>query len=73
MNSGSLRLVGNVSEISRAGLYCDRQERVTVSVRGAEPFYAELRLPNQHGWMVGQSVVVTIAVVESGDSREVIT
>jgi hypothetical protein len=72
MNDGNLRLVGNISEISRAGLYCDRQERVTVYVRGAEPLYAELRLPNQQGWTVGQRVVVTIAVADSDESWEVI-
>jgi hypothetical protein len=35
-------------------------ERVTVSVEGAEPLYAELRLPNLSRWTVGQRVVVTI-------------
>jgi len=42
------------------GLYLDHVERVTVSVEGAEPLYAELRLPNLSRWMVGQRVVVTI-------------
>jgi hypothetical protein len=55
-----VRLIGNITEISRAGLYSDRQERVTVSVEGAEPLYAELRLPNKQGWAVGQRVMVTI-------------
>lgn len=62
MNIGSLQLTGRISEISRPGLYVDSVERVTVWVEGAEPLYAELRLPNRPGWKVGQQVVVTIGV-----------
>ncbi len=60
VNTHNLRLVGNISDISRPGLYEDYQERVTVSVEGAEPLYAELRLPNRAGWVVGQKVLVVI-------------
>jgi hypothetical protein len=60
MNAPSVKLTGNISEISRAGLYMDRVERITVCVEGAEPLYAELRLPNVSGWTIGQKVVVTI-------------
>jgi len=60
VNTHDLRLVGNISDISRAGLYGDHQERVTVSVEGAEPLYAELRLPNHAGWVLGQKVLVVI-------------
>jgi hypothetical protein len=56
----TLRLNGNVSEISRSELYQDGQERITVSVEGAEPLYAELRLHNVLGWMVGQRLVLVI-------------
>ena len=55
-----LRLAGNVSEISRPGLYSDHEEWVTVSVEGAEPLYAELRLPNHARWVLGQKVLVLI-------------
>jgi hypothetical protein len=65
VNIGRLKLNGNISEISRPGLYLDSVERVTVGVEGAEPLYAELRLPNQPGWTVGQKVVVTIGPTES--------
>ena len=68
MSTSSVRLVGNISEVSRAGLYCDERERVTVSVLGAEPLYAELRLPNEQGWKVGQKVMVTIAPADSGEA-----
>jgi hypothetical protein len=60
MNTDSLRLMGNISDVSRRGLYPDQMERVTVSVEGAEPLYAELRLPNTVGWGVGQKVLVMI-------------
>jgi hypothetical protein len=60
VNSHNLRLVGNISGISQPGFYEDYQERVTVSVEGAEPLYAELRLPNRAGWVVGQKVLVVI-------------
>ena len=64
MDANCFRLDGNISEISRAALYLDRQERVTVLVAGAEPLYAELRVPNAYGWVVGQKVTVTIMAVE---------
>jgi hypothetical protein len=73
VSTSSVRLAGNISEISRAGLYSDSRERVTVSVEGAEPLYAELRLPNEQGWTVGQKVMVTIAPADSGEARETIT
>jgi hypothetical protein len=71
MNIGSLQLAGRISEISRPGLYLDSVERVTVRVEGAEPLYAELRLPNREGWRVGQQVVVTIGVRASGPAGDV--
>jgi hypothetical protein len=60
MSLASIKFTGNISEISRPGLYMDKVERVTVSVEGAEPLYAELRLPNVSRWTLGQKVVVTI-------------
>jgi hypothetical protein len=60
MNMAAVKLTGSISEISRPGLYWDKVERVTVCVEGAEPLYAELRLPNLSKWTVGQKVVVTI-------------
>lgn len=60
MNDRELVLVGSVTEISRPDFSTDRQERVTLSVDGAEPLYAELRLPNKYGWALGQRVVISI-------------
>jgi hypothetical protein len=67
VNAHDLRLVGNISDISRAGLYGDHQERVTVSVEGAESLYAELRLPNHAGWVLGQKVLVVIVPASPED------
>jgi hypothetical protein len=61
MNGVAVKFSGNVTDISRSGIYEDQVERVTVSVLGAEPLYAELRVPNKEGWQVGQRVTVTIA------------
>jgi hypothetical protein len=44
-----------------------------VSVDGAEPLYAELRLPNQQGWAVGQKVMVTIVPDDSGAAWDAMT
>jgi hypothetical protein len=62
-----VKLLGNITEISRAGLYEDHRERVTVSVEGAEPLYAELRLPNKEGWNVGQRLLIVIVRADSDD------
>ena len=64
VNTHNMRLDGNISDV-RVGLYGDHQERVTVSVEGAEPLYAELRVPNRAGWALGQRVVVVIMPASS--------
>jgi hypothetical protein len=71
--NASVRLTGNISEISRGGLYADSQERVTVFVEGAEPLYAEIRLPNVQGWVLGQRVMVVIVPAIQADGWESIT
>ncbi len=53
-------LRGSVTDVSRPGIYPgvrnlegfirEADERVTFSVEGAEPLWAELRIPNKHGW-----------------------
>ena len=67
MSPASLRLTGNVSDIRRPVYSSDNQEQVTVSVEGAEPLYAEIRIPNKQGWRLGQKVVVMIAPVPADD------
>ena len=68
----NLRLAGNVTDVTR-GLYEDHQDRITVWVEGAEPLYAELRLPNAHAWAVGQRVVVVIMPISEGNASESLT
>ena len=68
LSTRTLKLAGNITEISRAGLYEDHRERVTVFVEGAEPLYAELRLPNMEGWNLGQRVLIVIAPADADDS-----
>jgi hypothetical protein len=74
MTRTSVSLIGNVSEISRSRLYEDQRERITVAVEGADQLYAELRLPNDKGWTLGQKVTVIIEPtvadeLKRGDSR----
>ena len=56
-----LVLVGSVTEVIHSGFNPGQQDQVTLSVEGAQPLWAELRLPNKHGWAMGQRVVITIA------------
>jgi hypothetical protein len=67
VSAHTVRLAGNISEISRPGFYVDKRERVTVSVQGAEPLYAELRVPNDVGWNLGQKVMITIAPADTDE------
>jgi hypothetical protein len=68
-----MRLAGEVSEISRSGLYADHQERVNLLVEGAEPLYAELRVRNEQGWSIGQKVIVTVMAAESESESQNVT
>jgi hypothetical protein len=63
-------LRGTVTDVSspRYGLDCN--EQVTFSIDGAEPFWAEVRLPNQHGWVVGDRLSISIVSIEKCATRE---
>lgn len=67
----TLRLAGSVTEVSRRGLYLDERERITVAVEGAEPLYAEIRIPNTQGWVLGQKLVLIMAVNAASYAREI--
>jgi hypothetical protein len=67
----TLRLAGSVTEVSRRGLYLDERERITVAVEGAEPLYAEIRVPNTQGWVLGQKLVVIMVVNAASYAREI--
>jgi hypothetical protein len=67
----TLRLAGSVTEVSRRGLYLDERERITVAVEGAEPLYAEIRIPNTQGWVLGQKLVLIMVVNAASYAREI--
>jgi hypothetical protein len=54
-----LLLAGRVTEVSRLG-FSPQPELVTFSVDGAEPLWSEVRVPNEHGWAVGDRVLISI-------------
>ncbi len=59
-----LKFTGIVTQILPANVYFD-QERLTVTIEGGEPLYAELRIPNTHKWILGQRLTITILAAES--------
>jgi hypothetical protein len=67
----TLRLAGSVTEVSRRGLYLDERERITVAVEGAEPLYAEIRVPNTQGWVLGQKLMLIMVVNATSYAREI--
>jgi hypothetical protein len=67
----TLRLAGSVTEVSRRGLYLDERERITVAVEGAEPLYAEIRIPNTQGWVLGQKLLLIMVVNAASYAREI--
>jgi hypothetical protein len=67
----TLRLAGSVTEVSRRGLYLDERERITVAVEGAEPLYAEIRVPNTQGWVLGQKVMLIMVANATSYAREI--
>lgn len=73
MKNEGLLLMGRIVELSRGGLYVDRQERVTLQVHGAEPLYAELRLPNNRSWTIGQELLISIVPARSRRVQEVVS
>jgi hypothetical protein len=56
-------LNGVVTEVSNPGYGAAPQDYVTFSVDGAEPLWAEFRVPNNHGWKVGDAVAISVVLV----------
>ena len=56
-----LVLVGSIAEVIHPRVCLDQEELVMLVVEGAVPLWAELRLPNRHGWALGERVSITIA------------
>ena len=63
MHTKKLLLDGRVTDVLHRGLQPDQPEFVTFLVEGAEPLWAEIRLPNIHGWTVGERVSIAIIPV----------
>ena len=57
-------LCGHVTDVSRPRFGLDCDELVTFTIDGATPLWAELRLPNRHGWVVGERVSISIVLSE---------
>jgi len=60
-------LSGRVTDVSRSIGYA---EQVTFTVEGAIPLWAEVRLPNSHGWVVGDQLSISIVCEERKTTRE---
>jgi hypothetical protein len=58
---------GRVTDVS-----CPRidGEQVTFAIDNAVPLWAEVRLPNRDGWVVGDRVSVSIVSAEGKPARE---
>lgn len=56
-------LSGVVTSVSTVGYSSDKREHVTFSVDGAEHLWAEFRVPNNHGWTVGDKVAISVVHV----------
>ena|ERR1700752_84438 len=63
VNTKKLLLDGRVTDVLHRGLNSDQPEYVTFLVEGAEPLWGEIRLPNMHGWRVGERVSISIISV----------
>lgn len=63
-------LSGVVTSVSTVGCPSDKREHVTFAVDGAEPLWAEFRVPNNHGWTVGDKVAISVVHVERRSTVE---
>jgi len=59
----SVLLHGVVTEVCSPGYDPVRREYVTFSIAGAEPLWAEFRVPNYNGWTVGDAVAISVVLV----------
>jgi hypothetical protein len=63
-------LSGRVTNVSRCRFSLDQGEQVTFTVDDAVPLWAEVRLPNSHGWVVGDLLSISIVCEKSKTTRE---
>ena len=57
-------LSGTVTDVSPASVASDYSEQVTFSIADAVPLWAEVRVQNRHGWVVGDRVSICIVCAE---------
>jgi sRNA-binding carbon storage regulator CsrA len=60
-------LSGTVTDVSRPRV---DGEQVTFAIDGAVPLWAEVRVPNRHGWVIGDRVSISIVSAERNPVRE---
>lgn len=65
-----MTLSGRVTDVSRPRVGLDCGEQVTFAVDGAVPLWAEVRLPNSHGWVVGDLLLISIVCEDRKTTRE---
>ena len=63
-------LSGSVTDICHPRMTSEYGEQVTFAIDGAVPLWAELRVPNRHGWVVGDRVSISIVSAERNPARE---
>jgi hypothetical protein len=62
-------LSGSVTDVSRPRPESDGEE-VTFAIDEAVPLWAEVRVPNGHGWVVGDRVSISIVSAERNSARD---
>jgi hypothetical protein len=60
-------LSGRVTDVSRPRI---DGEQVTFAIDDAVPLWAEVRVPNRNGWVVGDRVSISIVSAEGRPARE---
>jgi hypothetical protein len=69
-NKKEIVLSGSVTDVSRQCVDLHYGEQVTFAIEGAVPLWAEVRVPNNRGWVVGDRVSICIVSEETNAARE---
>jgi len=63
-------LSGRVPDVSPASVDSDYAEQVTFSIEEAVPLWAEVRVQNRDGWVVGDRVSICIVCAERDSATQ---
>jgi hypothetical protein len=63
-------LAGMVTDVSPASVDSGYGEQVTFSIEDAVPLWAEVRVQNRDGWVVGDRVSICIVSAERNSARQ---